>query len=344
MKKKTVKFSSASTTFYFDTSFDLLEDLTGTVKTVIITDENVFRANQRKFKGWNTIVLKAGEEYKIQRTVDSIIDQLIAFGVDRKSFLVGVGGGVITDITGYVAGIYLRGVKFGFVPTSVLAMVDAAIGGKNGIDVGVYKNMVGVIRQPEFLLYDYSFLKSLPKAEWINGFAEIIKHACIKDASMFKLLEQSKLINFQNDKHLLDRIIQKNVLLKSRVVQEDEFETGNRKLLNFGHTFGHAIENTYALPHGHAVAIGMVVACLISESYKKFRQTDNVVAVIRKYGLPAYHSFDAAKVLAVMGSDKKKVNDVINYVMLERIGKAVVSPVSMDEISGLMIQLENKRS
>ena len=344
MKKKTVKFSSASTTFYFDTSFDLLEDLTGTVKTVIITDENVFRTNQRKFKGWNTIVLKPGEEYKVQRTVDSIIEQLIAFGVDRKSFLVGVGGGVITDLTGYVAGIYLRGVKFGFVPTSVLAMVDAAIGGKNGIDVGVYKNMVGVIRQPEFLLYDYSFLKSLPKAEWINGFAEVIKHACIKDASMFKLLERSKLIDFQKDKNLLDRIIQKNALLKSRVVQEDEFETGNRKLLNFGHTFGHAIENTYALPHGHAVAIGMVVACLISESYKQFRQTNSVVTVIRKYGLPAYHSFDAAKVLAVMGSDKKKVNDLINYVMLEKIGKAVVTPVSMDEISGLIAQLENKRS
>ena len=344
MKKKTVKFSSASTTFYFDTSFDLLEDLTGTAKTVIITDENIFRTNQKKFKGWNTIVLKAGEEYKVQRTVDSIIEQLIAFGVDRKSFLVGVGGGVITDLTGYVAGIYLRGVKFGFVPTSVLAMVDAAIGGKNGIDVGVYKNMVGVIRQPEFLLYDYSFLKSLPKPEWINGFAEIIKHACIKDASMFKLLERSKLIDFQKDKNLLDRIIQKNALLKSRVVQEDEFETGNRKLLNFGHTFGHAIENTYALPHGHAVAIGMVVACLISESNKQFRQTDSVVAVIRKYGLPAYHSFDAAKVLAVMGSDKKKVNDLINYVMLEKIGKAVVTPVSMDEISGLITQLENKRS
>jgi 3-dehydroquinate synthase len=152
--------------------------------------------------------------------------------------------------------------------------------------------------------------KVIAESRMDQWFAEVIKHACIKDASMFKLLERSKLIDFQKDKNLLDRIIQKNALLKSRVVQEDEFETGNRKLLNFGHTFGHAIENTYALPHGHAVAIGMVVACLISESYKKFRQTDSVVAVIRKYGLPAYHSFDAAKVLAVMGSDKKKVNDV----------------------------------
>jgi 3-dehydroquinate synthase len=162
----------------------------------------------------------------------------------------------------------MRGIRFGFVPTSILAMVDASIGGKNGIDVGTYKNMVGLIRQPEFLLYDYSFLKSLPKAEWINGFAEIIKHACIKDASMFRLLEAYKLNDFQKDKTLLNKLIQRNALLKSKVVVEDEFETGDRKLLNFGHTFGHAIENTYQLPHGHAVAVGMVMACMISASYK----------------------------------------------------------------------------
>src|SRR6185369_11874808 len=124
-----------------------------------------------------TIVLKPGEVYKNQQTVDNIIQQLIDLGADRKSFLVGVGGGVVTDITGYVAGVFMRGIQFGFVPTSILAMVDAGIGGKNGIDVGVYKNIVGLIRQPSFLLYDYAFLKSLPKTEWVNGFAEIIKHA-----------------------------------------------------------------------------------------------------------------------------------------------------------------------
>ncbi len=140
--------------------------------------------NQR-FKGWNTIVLKPGEEYKVQATVDAVIEELIDMEADRKTTLVGVGGGVVTDITGYVASVYMRGISFGFIPTSVLALVDASIGGKNGIDVGVYKNMVGVIRQPAFLLYDMVFLKSLPQTEWENGFAEIIKHACIKDAAMF---------------------------------------------------------------------------------------------------------------------------------------------------------------
>jgi 3-dehydroquinate synthase len=342
MKKQIISFNSSSTTFYFDVSFQLLEKLTAKDNTVIITDENIFTGNQKKFNGWNTIVLKPGEQYKIQPTVDSIIEQLIAFGTDRKTFIVGIGGGVVTDITGYVAGIFLRGVKFGFVPTSILSMVDAAIGGKNGIDVGMYKNMVGLVRQPEFLLYDYSFLKSLPKNEWVNGFAEIIKHACIKDPPMFKLLEEHKLNDFQKNKNLLSKLIQRNALLKCKVVQQDEFETGERKLLNFGHTFGHAIENMYKLPHGHAVAIGMVIACMVSESYKKFKSTGMVISVIKKYGLPVYQSFDAKKVLNVMRSDKKRIKDIINYVLLEKIGKAVVEPIPINDVANIIKQLENK--
>jgi 3-dehydroquinate synthase len=340
MKKQTVQFSSASTTFYFDASFGLLETITSKDNTVIITDENVFCGrNHKRFKGWKTIVLKAGEAHKVQHTVDLIIDQLIDFGADRKSFIVGVGGGVVTDITGYVAGVFMRGIQFGFVPTSILAMVDASIGGKNGIDVGAYKNMVGLIRQPGFLLYDYSFLKSLPKAEWINGFAEIIKHACIKDAAMFKLLEEQKLNDFQKDVSLLNKLIQRNALLKAKVVVEDEFETGDRKLLNFGHTFGHAIENTYKLPHGHAVAIGMVMACMMSASYKNFKDTSRVVSLVKKYGLPVHQSYNAAEVLEVMKADKKKVRDVISYVLMEKIGKAVVHPVKIDEIEAIIQQL-----
>ena len=275
-------------------------------------------ATHKKFKGWKTIVLKAGEEHKVQHTVDLVIDQLIDFGCDRKSFLIGVGGGVVTDITGYIAGVFMRGIQFGFVPTSILAMVDASIGGKNGIDVGVYKNIVGLIRQPSFLLYDYSLLRSLPKKEWVNGFAEIIKHAAIKDAAMFKLLEAHKLSDFQKDQSLLNKLIQRNALLKAKVVVEDEFETGDRKLLNFGHTFGHAIENTYKLSHGHAVAIGMVMACIISSSYKGFNDTNKIVELIKQYGLPVYQSYNAEEVLDVMKADKKKVKDVIKLCVVAK--------------------------
>jgi 3-dehydroquinate synthase len=343
MKKQIIQFNTSSTTFYFDASFDLLETITSKDNAVIITDDNVFcSSNHKKFKGWKTIVLKAGEEHKVQHTVDLVIDQLIDFGCDRKSFLIGVGGGVVTDITGYVAGIFMRGIQFGFVPASILAMVDASIGGKNGIDVGAYKNMVGLIRQPSFLLYDYSLLKTLPKAEWVNGFAEIIKHASIKDAAMFKLLEAYTLNDFKQDTSLLNKLIQRNALLKAKVVVEDEFETGDRKLLNFGHTFGHAIENTYKLPHGHAVAIGMAMACMISTSYKNFKGTNRVVSLIKKYGLPVHQAYNAAEVLDVMKADKKKVRDVISYVLLEKIGKAVVQPIEMSDAEKIITQLQNR--
>src|SRR5580704_13585729 len=206
MNKLQYKFSGKATTYYFDADFSYLEKLVDRDHTVLITDEHIFSAQQKKFGGWNTIVVNAGEQYKVQETVDSIIEQLIGFGADRKTWLIGVGGGVITDLTGYVAAIYMRGLSFGFVPSSILAMVDASIGGKNGIDVGVYKNMVGTIRQPAFLLYDYSLLKSLPKEEWVNGFAEVIKHAAIKDAALFRELEKNSLAKYQKDKAALARL------------------------------------------------------------------------------------------------------------------------------------------
>ena len=243
MKKLPYKFSGKTTTYYFDAGFPYLEKLVDKKQTVLLTDENVFRFHQKKFGGWNTIVIKAGEAFKVQDTVNSVIEQLIDMGADRKTFLVGVGGGVVTDIAGYVAAVYMRGLSFGFVPTSILAMVDASIGGKNGIDVGVYKNLVGTIRQPDFLLYDTSLLKSLPKEEWIGGFAEIIKHASIRDAALFRELEKNKLSFYQKDNAALSKLIRRNVVIKSTVVQKDEFEKGDRRLLNFGHTLGHAIEN-----------------------------------------------------------------------------------------------------
>ncbi len=341
MRKVNIKFSNSSTSFYFNGSFEQLETLTSKENTILLTDEHVFGKNKKRFKGWKTIVIKAGEKHKNQSAVDTVIEQLIEIGADRKTFLVGVGGGVVTDITGYVAGIYMRGISFGFIPTSVLAMVDASIGGKNGIDVGVYKNMVGLIRQPAFLLYDYSLLQSLPKQEWINGFAEIIKHACIKDAAMFKSLEKYKLHDYKEDTDLLNKLIQRNALLKSKVVAEDEFEQGDRKLLNFGHTLGHAIENTYDLPHGHAIAIGMVAASTISSQINQFAETERVSALLKKYHLPVSIKFNADKVLKLMQSDKKRVKDIIHFVVLEHIGKAVVQPLSFKEIAPAVQQFSH---
>jgi 3-dehydroquinate synthase len=332
MIKRKFQFSNSSVDYYFEGKISKIKEIVGTIKTVFVTDENVFAAHEKQFKNRETIVLKAGEEYKTQATVDSIIEQLIDMEADRKAFLVGVGGGVVTDLTGYVASVYMRGIGFGFVPTSLLAMVDASIGGKNGIDVGVYKNMVGVIRQPSFLLFDSSLLQTLPEAEWKNGFAEIIKHAAIKDVTMFKQLGQNDFTSYQRKQKELGALIQRNALLKTKVVQQDEFEKGDRKLLNFGHTLGHALENQYQFSHGQAISIGMAYASSLSQKMNGFKDTYRVVSLLEKYGLPTFTQFDKDKVVNVLKMDKKKTKDSINFILLEKVGKAVIKEISIQQL------------
>lgn len=332
MDKKAFRFSTAVVDYYFGGGISKLKEIVDLKRTVLITDENIYGHHAAKFKRWDTIVLKPGEQYKVQATVDAIIDQLIEMGADRSTMLVGVGGGVITDLTGYVASIYMRGITFGFVPTTLLALVDASIGGKNGIDVGIYKNMVGTIRQPAFILHDTTFLNTLPEVEWRSGFAEIIKHACIKDAAMFRALEENTISSYQKKKQLASDLIQRNVLIKTKVVLQDEFEKGDRKMLNFGHTLGHALENQYELTHGEAISIGMAYAAGLSQSLTGFKQADRIVALLEKYQLPVFAQFDKDKVINVLSKDKKKMNDGIQFILLEKLGKAIIQPISINQI------------
>jgi 3-dehydroquinate synthase len=336
MEKKKYIFSQKTSSYYFNTEFSYLEQLADRAHAVIITDENIFGLYKKKLKGWKLIVLKPGEQYKVQATVDDIVQQLIAYKVDRKSFLIGIGGGVITDITGYAASVYMRGISFGFVPVSLLAMVDAGIGGKNGIDVGAYKNFVGTIRQPDFLLYDSSFLKTLPQSEWTNGFAEIIKHACIKDARLFEELEQNSISYYKNNTDEAGKLIKRNAIIKSNVVLADEFEQGERKLLNFGHTWGHAVETKLSIPHGHAVAIGMVMACRLSEKLTGFNQSHRITDLLKKYGLPVHADVNKKEIFEVLKMDKKKDRSSMNYVLLNDIGVAIIRPIPFDELENLI--------
>lgn len=332
-------FSNASTHCYFDATFPQLKKIVDPKSAIIVTDENVYSGHIQKFRNWNTIVLKPGEAFKVQATADTVIEQMIALQADRKTTLIGVGGGVITDITGYAASVYMRGIPFGFVPTSVLGMVDASIGGKNGIDVGVYKNMVGVIRQPAFLLHDPSFLQTLPQNEWENGFAEIIKHACIKDATMFRELEANTLKTYQNKKQAMRALIQRNATIKIKVVQKDEFEKAGRKLLNFGHTLGHALENQYDLSHGQAISIGMTYACHISAQLRGFKGTEKVVKLLEQYGLPTYASFNKKKAIEVLKMDKKRERKEMNYVLLDKVGKAVIELIPLQQLEKIISAL-----
>ena len=327
-------FSQKTVSCYFDADFADINDLLQDAFTVIVTDENLYHLHAEKLAGYRVIKITAGEEYKNQFTVDSIIEELLLMGAHKNTFLIGLGGGVVTDITGYVAAVYMRGIKFGFVPTSILAMVDAAIGGKNGIDVGVYKNMIGTIRQPEFIFYYYSFLKTLPVKEWVNGFAEVIKHACIKDALLFKVLEKYSLHEYQADPTLIADLIEKNVTIKTGVVIGDEFETGDRKLLNFGHTIGHAIENLHGIPHGHAVSIGMIAACNLSVQLNNFHADDaaKIVRLLTRYHLPVDVETDHAKVFEVLKMDKKRTGDGVQFILLNTIGKAEIKYISLSDL------------
>jgi 3-dehydroquinate synthase len=206
------------------------------------------------------IKIASGEEYKTVNNLQFIWDELIKNQADKQTALINLGGGVIGDMGGFAAATFKRGIDFINVPTTLLAMVDSSIGGKLGVDYLGIKNAVGMIKNPSSVFISVDFLSTLPKRELLNGFAEIIKHAAIKDASMLKELNQNNLAFYQKNKKALAALIQKNVEIKVKVVQKDEFEKGDRKLLNFGHTLGHAIENEHALLHGHAISIGMVYA------------------------------------------------------------------------------------
>jgi 3-dehydroquinate synthase len=319
-------------TCIFDEVFDEITIGCKKDQAVIITDKNVYDLHKSKMDGYRLIIIAGGEENKKQSTVDRIIEELLEMEVDKQTLIIGIGGGVVTDIAAYVASIFKRGVRLALVPTTILGMVDAAIGGKNGVDVRMYKNMVGTVYQPEIILYDYSFLKTLPVKEWINGFAEIIKHACIKDVLLFNTLDRYNLHTIQSDSTLYSTLIEQNVNIKMEIVTADEYEKADRKLLNFGHTIGHAIENMHHLPHGHAVSIGMVAACNLSEKINglHFSDAERVVKLLAKYHLPVVLETDHLKVFEVLKMDKKREGENMQFVLLNKIGEAEAKPVSME--------------
>ncbi len=344
MTKKEVvpfRFSDKEVQCLFGVTFDEIREKLSDKRVVWITDEHFYTKYPQDFPAGQCIILPAGEAHKTQETVGRAIDELLNMEADREVFLVGVGGGVVTDMVGYIASIYLRGVKFAFAPSSVLAMVDAAVGGKNGVNVGLFKNQVGVIRQPEYLFYNFSFLHTLPELEWISGFAEIIKHACIRDAEMFRFLWNNSLEDFRKDLSVTGELIRKNAELKFSVASGDERESGQRRLLNFGHTLGHAIENITTMPHGFAISIGMVFACRLSEKLEGFdpEKTEWLIQLLKKYHLPVEADYSREKAWDILVHDKKKSGDSIHFILLKDIGEGVVHPLSLSELKKLFFEM-----
>jgi 3-dehydroquinate synthase len=303
----------------------------------IISDDNVAplfadRVNQSlASSGFRPVLITvpAGEKSKTLAQAGLICDRMIAAGLDRQSFIVGVGGGMIGDISGFVAAIYHRGIPHIQIPTTLLAMVDSSIGGKTGVDTRAGKNLIGAFHQPSLVIDDLDVLKTLPRREFNQGFAEIIKHAVIGDAKMFRRLESWK----ASDASTLKRLIRRNIEIKSRIAATDERDrTGERALLNFGHTVGHAIEragNYSKFLHGEAVSLGIMAACSISVAKAGLppAQRDAIVTLLKRFGLPTRlpSKFPRKRILDAVKMDKKFEGGKIRFVLTPRIGVAYVS-------------------
>lgn len=268
------------------------------------------------------------ESAKNLRTVETVSRALINSGADRKSLLVAVGGGVIGDVVGFVAASYLRGVALVHVPTTVVAQVDSSIGGKTGVNLPEGKNLVGAFYPPRSVLTDPDVLRTLPDREFRGGLAEVIKHSIIADARMFAYLEKNITKVLRRDRAALEYLIPRNVEIKARVVTLDERESGLREILNFGHTFAHALESVTKYrryQHGEAVAWGMMAAALLGHEAAVTRADDvsRIVALVRRIGpLPPWPRVPAKSLIDLMRSDKKARAGNLRFVLTPRIGKA----------------------
>jgi 3-dehydroquinate synthase len=312
-----------------------VETLISSDNLVIITDENINAIYGGSFPKAHIIVIPAGERSKNFKIIEKITIKILQMNIDRSGFILGIGGGVVCDIAGFIASIYLRGINFGFISTSLLSQVDASVGGKNGINLGGAKNMIGNINQPDFVLCDQSMLKTLPEDEYLSGLGELIKHAIIKDKSLLNHIEKDREMILARDEFVMEKLIGESVQIKSKIVTKDEREGGIRRLLNFGHTFGHAIEIKYGYSHGISVAMGMVMASQFSFSKGMITKSDveKIHSILNSFSLLPPADLSGKVIEKMLIHDKKRKGDTIHFVLLKSIGNAVVVPVKISELS-----------
>jgi 3-dehydroquinate synthase len=268
--------------------------------------------------------------------VEWIYQQLVNLEVDRSCFIVGVGGGIVCDITGFAASTYMRGLPFGFVSSTLLSQVDASVGGKNGVNFHGYKNMVGVFNQPAFVICDTEMLKTLPRKELICGLAEVVKHAVIGNREFFDFLEQRYADALNLDQTVMERLVYDSIIVKSAVVERDEREKGERRKLNFGHTLAHALEKVINISHGEAVSIGMVFAANLSvhRDLLSNDEAERIRLLLKQLQLPTDidTGIDKEKIKDAIRKDKKREGRGIHLVLLKSIGEAVVREIAIEEL------------
>ena len=326
-----------TSTLYVGRAEELLERVLPEGRTIVITDANIDRLYPNLVRRYEHIIVGQGEVCKSLQTVERVYRELMTLGADRSTFILGIGGGIVTDIAGFVAATYMRGVDFGFVSTTLLGQVDASIGGKNGVNVADYKNMVGTFRQPRFVIADVEMLRTLPKRELRAGMAEVVKSAIIADAELFERLERCGGAIYDSAEDMQE-VMLGAVAVKARIVAEDEREGGVRRLLNLGHTLGHAIEKcTHEVNHGEAVAIGMSLVAHaavrrgdLSEDVAK-RIDSLLVALGLKLDMPV----TITEMLREVKYDKKKKNNSIRLIVPVRIGECEIKELSFEELGQL---------
>ncbi len=334
-------------TISYNITIDRLPKLSFDTKVVIVTNPTVagFHLETLKqnieAKELFVVTVPDGEGYKTLETVESILNQLFEFRLDRKSILIALGGGVIGDMTGFTASLYQRGIDFIQVPTTLLSQVDASVGGKTGVNNSYGKNLIGAFYQPQAVYIDPTFLKTLPPREFSAGIAEVIKMAVMFDKEYFEFLETANL----EDEEVLKDLIKRSVELKAEVVNQDEKEAGIRAVLNYGHTFGHVIENetkytTYL--HGEAVAIGIVMANQLALALGLFTTTecDRVQVLLEKFNLPVTYTInDCDDFYEHFFLDKKSANNSIKFILPNSLGdNCIKKDIDQDIVKSVLLK------
>ena len=332
---------------YIGPTSDILPGVLPGGRVVVVSDATIDRLYHPMLAPYDTVLIGLGESIKTLQTVESIYRRFIELGVDRSTFVLGIGGGIVTDgfpldivtdVAGFAAATYMRGLDFGFVSTTLLGQVDASVGGKNGVNVDGYKNMAGTFSQPRFVICDPGMLRTLSDREFRAGLAEVVKAAIIADADLFARIEATTFDDLRSDTDLLTDAVSASIRVKADIVERDERESGDRRKLNLGHTLAHAIEKcTNRLNHGEAVAVG---TALIADASVKLgvltaEDRDRIAGVLKKLGFDLTPPVDVKRLLKEVGKDKKNEDGMLRIVVPIGIGDCDVRPMKMDAFAAL---------
>ena len=323
---------------YIGDAVALLRQLLPTKRVVVITDSNIDRCHHSLIAPYDHIVIGLGEQSKSLVTVERLYRELINRGVDRNTFLLGVGGGIVTDITGFVASTYMRGLEFGFVSTTLLGQVDAALGGKNGVNIGGYKNMVGTFSHPRFVICDVALLATLSDREFRAGLAEVVKSAIIGSEALFEVLESVEFKTLRTNSLLLSKIVEAAQSVKISVVSADQREKGLRRVLNLGHTVAHAIEKcSPRYNHGEAVAIGLsiVARVAVEANLAEGVVVERVDNLLRRLGFDIALPVAPLQMLKAMHKDKKRDGETLHLILPEKIGQVQDCLLSFERVESM---------